>query len=272
MASKIEWTDETVNPLGWGCYGPGGTPKRPRICSYCYAKALAMRNLTDCPKCKKFKPHWHPEVLEKVWKTWTRKPREIFWQSMGDLWHAFTPYEYIMKVLEVVEKSQQHTHIFLTKNPGRYLYMSPHLRKIQGSIWLGTSITCERDLEVHAPVIMQLGASGYNTYLSIEPILDQVETLGAYLTDCSLKEKRIHGVIVGGLNHNIYHKDMMFTEMAWIRQIRDECKTADVPFFFKGWGTASRITGRKNIPEFGRNHDRLLDGREHNDLPWRPAK
>lgn len=25
MGTKIEWCDESINPLGWGCYGPGGT-------------------------------------------------------------------------------------------------------------------------------------------------------------------------------------------------------------------------------------------------------
>jgi hypothetical protein len=26
--SKIEWTDATINPLGWGCYGPGALRER----------------------------------------------------------------------------------------------------------------------------------------------------------------------------------------------------------------------------------------------------
>ena len=32
MPTEIEWCDETLNPQGWGCYGPGGTPEKPQRC------------------------------------------------------------------------------------------------------------------------------------------------------------------------------------------------------------------------------------------------
>ncbi len=41
MPTKIDWADETINPIGWGCYGPGGTAEHPNICSYCYAYRIA---------------------------------------------------------------------------------------------------------------------------------------------------------------------------------------------------------------------------------------
>jgi protein gp37 len=42
----------------------------------------------------------------------------------------------------------------------------------------------------------------------------------------------------------------------WVRTIRDRCKRANVPFFFKQWG------GR--TPKAG---GRLLDGIEWNEMP-----
>jgi protein gp37 len=120
MATDIEWCDETLNPLGWGCYGPGGTPEKPQICEGCYALRWAKKSpWCRCEKCREFVPHWHPEALAKPlrWK----KHRAIFWQDMGDLWHQAIPREQILETLKICWKTIQHTHIFLTKNPERYL-------------------------------------------------------------------------------------------------------------------------------------------------------
>jgi protein gp37 len=46
----------------------------------------------------------------------------------------------------------------------------------------------------------------------------------------------------------------------WIRSVRDQCAAAGVSFFFKGWGTGTQIPMHRG---------RLLDGRTHDDLPWR---
>jgi len=81
----------------------------------------------------------------------------------------------------------------------------------------------------------------------------------------------------------------------WVRSIRDQCEAAGVPFFFKQWGEFEPWDHRKGtdaVPNVlyvpyrpdcpdpyplgwgrrvGRNKaGRLLDGREHNDLPWGP--
>lgn len=124
MPSKIDWCDETLNPQGWGCYGPGGTPERPQRCWYCYVERQARGPyVPDCKMCRTLIPHWHPERLEQPWR-W-RKPRRIFWQSMGDLFHECSPPWQIEAVLKVVQATPQHTHIFCTKNPARYQKFNP---------------------------------------------------------------------------------------------------------------------------------------------------
>lgn len=50
--TRIDWADATINPLGWGCYGPTGTADEPRRCGYCYAARLARRNLRNCMLCQ----------------------------------------------------------------------------------------------------------------------------------------------------------------------------------------------------------------------------
>jgi len=72
----------------------------------------------------------------------------------------------------------------------------------------------------------------------------------------------------------------------WVRSVRDQCQDAGVPFYFKGWGEwapISTVDGTQILPfgdylpetGFGykrnREKHRLLDGEEHNDLPWRTA-
>lgn len=101
----------------------------------------------------------------------------------------------------------------------------------------------------------------------------------------------LDGIIVGGESGpgaRPMHPD-------WARSIRDQCAAAQVPFFFKQWGEwaprdacsdawtsgegglqfdvchmMSRAgDGSNNVHRVGkRRAGRLLDGREHNDLPW----
>jgi len=79
----------------------------------------------------------------------------------------------------------------------------------------------------------------------------------------------------------------------WVRSVRDQCQAAGVPFYFKGWGewtpddfntvlSSGRSPKRISVMDDGywdnlalpygidmmRIKSRLLDGREHNNLPW----
>jgi len=172
MVTKIEWADETINPMGWGCYGPGGTPEKPRICSYCYAARMARgpwAKARGCQSCRDFIPHWHPEQLQKPYH-W-KKPRRIFVQSMGDLMGPWVPDIYIELTINVAHQNPRHDFLFLTKNPARYL---DHL--FPGNCHLGTTITGKHsgkdwpnDIEgiERAEIITQVENQ---TFLSIEPI------------------------------------------------------------------------------------------------------
>jgi protein gp37 len=88
----------------------------------------------------------------------------------------------------------------------------------------------------------------------------------------------LHWVIVGGEsgpNARPMHPD-------WARSLRDQCAAAAVPFFFKQWGewgpydrgrTDGATLATANsldtpVQRFGKSRaGRLLDGREHNDMP-----
>jgi protein gp37 len=176
MPSKIEWCDETLNPLGWGCYGPGGTPEDPQPCSYCYARRMAIGHpFRDCDLCKQFIPHWHPEQLEKPMR-W-KKPKKIFWQSMGDLFHPWTPWEQIHEVRKVVNFTPQHTHIFLTKNSKRLRDFNPWPK----NCWVGTTVTNQADADERLPWLLQVEAPV--RFVSHEPLLGAIRMLYRWLSD-----------------------------------------------------------------------------------------
>lgn len=132
MASNIEWTDETWNPVV-GCtkISPG--------CAHCYAETMANRikgmALTDIAEGRDpgKKRHYIEAIDDKGrWTgklvpapesladplTW-RKPRQVFVNSMSDLFHESVPFEYIAAVFGVMAASPKHTFQILTKRAER---------------------------------------------------------------------------------------------------------------------------------------------------------
>lgn len=95
-------------------------------------------------------------------------------------------------------------------------------------------------------------------FLSIEPLL---EDLG------NLDLSGVHWVIVGGESG----PGARPMDPDWVLSIRDQCRVARVPFFFKQWGgvrkakTGRRLAGRTydNFPRIDRAPIPSKDQREH---------
>lgn len=240
--SKIEWTDATWNPVR-GCtkISPG--------CKHCYAEAFAerFRGVIGHPYEQGFDLRLVPEKLSEpiLWK----KPKMVFVNSMSDLFQDGVPDEFILQVVEIMEKANWHTYQVLTKRSKRmrdllrgklnFITQAPH-------IWWGVSV---EDRRYGLPRIEDLRNSPASVrFLSIEPLL---EDLGSFdLT-------RIHWVIVGGESGpraRPIHKD-------WVLSIKDLCTKANVPFFFKQWGGVHKT-----------RNGRRLNGRTYDEMPLsRPA-
>ncbi len=113
MPTAIPWTNETWNPVT-------GCTKVSAGCANCYAQRMTLRLKTmgqekyaagfDKVVC-------HPCELEKPLR-WKR-PRKIFVDSMGDLFHKDVPDEFIDRVFAVMALCPQHTFQVLTKRPER---------------------------------------------------------------------------------------------------------------------------------------------------------
>jgi protein gp37 len=231
--SAIEWTDATWNPVV-GCthISPG--------CDHCYAAREASGRLRGVPvyaglaEGGKFTGEVRclPERLDQPLR-W-RKPRRVFVNSMSDLFHARVPTEFVGQVWDVMGEAAQHQFQVLTKRPQRMehlltlsMWPSPRYPWPLPNVWLGTSIESDR-YAFRADHLRATPAAV--RFLSLEPLLGPLPSLD--LTD-------IDWVIVGGESGpgaRPMHPD-------WVRDLRDRCGAARVPFFFKQWGEWSWTYG-----------------------------
>lgn len=230
--SAIEWTDSTWNPVR-GCtkVSPG--------CKHCYALTFAerWRGVAGHPYEQGFDLRLVPQKLEEPLK-WTR-PRRIFVNSMSDLFHEQIPEPYIQRVFEIMGRAHWHTFQILTKRAERLAELAPRLPWPE-NVWQGVSVESVRYFS-RIEHLRKVQAAV--RFLSLEPLLGPLP---------GLPLEGIAWVIAGGesgLKHRPIKDD-------WVREIRNECLSERVPFFFKQWG------GR--TPKAG---GRLLDGREWNEMP-----
>lgn len=219
--SKIEWTTATWNPVT-GCtkVSPG--------CDHSYAETFAerWRGTPGHAYEQGFDLTLRPERLD--WPLKQRKSLTIFVNSMSDLFHADVPEQYIRQVWAVMEEADQHTFQVLTKRAERMERMLGRWHSLDDgeswpvvpNVWLGVSV----ESPAYYSRIRHLRRTPAAVrFLSCEPLL-------APLPDLPLDG--IDWVIVGGESGpgaRPMHPD-------WVRDIRDQCVGAGVPFFFKQWG------------------------------------
>ena len=220
--SHIEWTQMTWNPVT-GCtkLSPG--------CKHCYAERMAKRlKAMGVARYRDgFAVTLHEDLLQLPF-TWKR-PRLVFVNSMSDLFHRDVPLDFIQRAFDTMERCPQHTFQVLTKRSDR-------LREVAGdlpwprNIWMGVSV----ENTTVAPRIADLQqVPAAVRFLSVEPLLGPIDALPL---------EGIHWVIVGGESG----PGARPMQAAWVESIHAQCKTADVPFFFKQWGgTRKDLTGRE---------------------------
>ncbi len=230
--SSIEWTESTWNPItGCNKVSPG--------CKHCYAERMAIRlqAMGQPNYANGFKLTMHDHMLEMPlhWKT----PQTIFVNSMSDLFHKDIPLEFIQRVFAVMHQANWHRFQVLTKRSERLLELAPQLTWTS-NIWMGVSVE-NADYAYRIDHLRQTGAQ--IKFLSLEPLLGP-------LPNMNLKE--IDWVIVGGESG----PGARPMNPSWVTEIRDQCLTAQVPFFFKQWGGTNK---KKN--------GRLLEGRTWDEMP-----
>jgi protein gp37 len=210
--SSIEWTEMTWNPTT-------GCDKISAGCKFCYAEVMSKRlHAMGVEKYKDaFEVRMHPDAL-KIPYTW-RSPKTVFVNSMSDLFHKDIPLAFIKQVFDVMNDNPQHVFQVLTKRSDLALKYSADLRWGH-NIWMGTSV--ENQKVLHR--IDDLRKTGAKVkFLSCEPLIGPLPNMNL---------EGIDWVIVGGESGP---KARPMKE-DWVLDILDQCKAADVKFFFKQWG------------------------------------
>ena len=230
--SSIEWTESTWNPLT-GCtkISPG--------CTHCYAERMSLRlqAMGQPNYANGFKLTLHEQALDLPlrWK----KPQMIFVNSMSDLFHKRVPFAFIERAFDVMGRATWHRFQVLTKRSDRLLELSARL-PWPPNVWMGVSV----ENQDYAFRIAHLRSTAARTkFLSLEPLLGP-------LLDLDLDG--MDWVIVGG-ESGPGSRPM---DPTWVIDIRDQCRSAGVPFFFKQWGGFNK-----------KKAGRELEGRTWDEMP-----
>jgi protein gp37 len=264
MATKIEWTDESWNPIR-------GCSRVSEGCRHCYAEKQAARF------CGPGQPydglitfHANGENGGTLWRGWNGqimfveehlldplkwlKPRRIFVNSMSDLFHPGVTDEMLDRIFAVMALSPRHTFQVLTKRPERMqAYIESRRRSTSTSTNASLAMAMwellRRDGKHPSSSLPEgfrwplpnvwLGVSDEgNQHLRLD-ILRQTPAAVRFVSfeplifnPGAVDLTGIDWAICGGESGpgaRPMHPD-------WARGLRDQCVAAGVPFFFKQWG------------------------------------
>jgi protein gp37 len=234
---------------------------------------------------------FNEDILHRPLK-W-RKPQRVFPAHTGDLFHPRINNFTLHRIFGIMAATPHITWQVLTKRPGRacvYLRAREHQSAIAGwlrhhgagptmwplaNVWLGASVWDQRSATDNIPPLLE--AEVAVRFISAEPLVGpldltaigsgwfrgetrpaMVDALSGLRTGCGLyngllppaQGPRLDWVIAGGESGAMARP----MKAAWVGKIRDDCRAAGVPFFFKQWGG-------------GAASGRLIDGLEYLQMP-----
>jgi protein gp37 len=278
--SKIQWTDRTWNPTrGCSIVSPGCVNCYAMKQAHRFSgPGKAYEGLTTLTE--RSGPQWTGKVatveaalLEPL--SW-RKPAKVFVNSMSDLFHEDVPHQFIDRVFATMAKAPQHTFQILTKRADRMrAYMEPTNtpdrianvcgfnfadgvlgRRLIGqdgkglrverlwplpNVWIGVSVENQHFADERIPLLLQTPA--VVRFISAEPLLGPVD-IYQYLGGGRNPIGPAYGgavldwVIVGGESGP---RARPF-DLAWARQLAQQCTTADAACFVKQLGAHPQVT------------------------------
>jgi len=240
MSTKIEWTEETWNPIT-------GCNKVSDGCKNCYAEKMAFRLQAMGSKGYEngFKLTLQPQRLLEPLSN--KKPTFYFVNSMSDLFHEKVPFEYIDRVFNTIEQTPHHKYQILTKRAEIMLEYF-QTRVVPDNAWIGVTAENKKQGLPRIDALRKIDAKIH--FLSIEPLLEDLGEID--LTN-------IQWVIVGGESG----PNARPMQEEWVLNIQKQCKEKDVAFFFKQWGT----WGADNQKRSKKANGKLLKGKVYQKFP-----
>lgn len=154
-----------------------------------------------------------------------QKPHIYFLNSMSDFFHPNANDAWRLEVLEIMKVCDWHLFLLLTKRTDemvKFFEQNP-TAKLSDNVWLGATIE-SADYTHRIDELVSIPAHVH--FLMLEPLLGPIP---------DLKLVGIDWVVIGGESENSNEKRRGM-EYDWVIDIQQQCKTANVPFFFKQWG------------------------------------
>lgn len=321
--SKIEWTDHTFN-IAEGCQ------KISPACANCYAERRDKQYHDGAhwgPNTRRkmmSESYWRQPLKWNALAQAEGRRYRVFSSSLADVFEnhpdLLLPR---LRLFDLLRRTPNLDWLLLTKRPGNVLSLTVASGRIVQAddesyddtlfmlanfvkgvpipnVWLGTTAENQEYADQRIPKLLQLPAKV--RFLSCEPLLGAVDLgairnpAGGYFDSLYCGEDghrptaKIDWVIAGGEsgpNARPSHPE-------WFRLLREQCKLASVPFFFKQWGEfapakiwgewpenafAFSVDGQRSDRYDGKAYQmammhlgkkaagRLLDGRTWDEMP-----
>ncbi len=286
--SPIQWTTHTLN-LWWGCL------EVSQACVHCYAREAAHFRLPrgwaivgegrPVPRVTLHADVSRPEIwgptAPRIFPplggsyvdqpfAWNRRAQEVgerhrvFVMSMGD-WAETHRLDEVNRWMaarraalftEVIPKCTALDFLLLTKRTHDIGGFVPEKWRAQwpANVWIGCTVEDQTRAEERLPHLLRLNAPV--RFISAEPLLGRL--------DLSPWIGSLDWIIAGGESGARSRP----SAIEWVRDLRDQAMGAGVPYFFKQWGNHAQRDGAGNeLVKLRSKNNRMLDGREWNDLP-----
>lgn len=164
---------------------------------------------------------------------------------------------------------------------GKWEYDDPNISFLP-NVWMGVSVEDQKAANERIPFLLQVPAA--IRFLSCEPLLGKINLDECLRPAMDLLEAEAPGLTkafgelmsAAGINYinwviaggeSGHHARPMHPD--WVRNLRDQCRTAVVPFFFKQWGQWVDHDNYKALHEqfyFKKGHCQLYLGIKGNEL------
>ncbi len=283
--TNISWCDSTFNP--WiGC------TKVSAGCDHCYAETLMDKRYQRVkwghgnPRSLASDSYWRQPLQ---WQKEAEKSgvrRRVFCASLADVFDNEVPTEWRVRLFGLIRQTPMLDWLLLTKRPaavqkqieaarsfvwqnrenfemGLWLWLADWYSgdPAPSNVWLGTSCEDQQTADIRIPALLKVPA--VVRFLSCEPLLGPID----FTPILSLKyegDNKRFWVIVGGESGNGARP--MYSN--WARSLRDQCKEAGVPFFFKQRGEWVEYADFNTYKRVGKKAaGDLLDGVQHHAFP-----
>lgn len=259
----------------------GCAPVSP-ACDHCWLAAITYRFEKRGASAINGVPYFHGEIILRHDRldlpTRTKKP--TVWAIWSDLYHEAVPESFIADAYNVMASwtGDPHTFLILTKRPERMKtileqmpeYVSNNFSGDSAislamevgqwplpSVWHGTTVENQQCADERILYLLQVPGK---RFISVEPMLGPIN-MEPYLTRVkggTFQDDTIYRAIdavICGCESGPKRRE---TKIEWVRDLRDQCEAAGVPFLLKQLDVCGKV---QELP--------ALDGYVYDVMPWR---